>query len=366
MHSTSPKASHVRNALCAPFTAVAIAAVASPGHAEAAEWSDQAASRIEAAAPKLMSEHNTPGVSVALVENDAIAWRKTFGVTCAGSATPVEHDTVFEACSMSKPLFAYEVLKLVEQGRLDLDRPLVEYLDEPRTFPDPRQAKVTARMVLTHTSGLPNWREGGWRTGDEPVLGFEPGTEFRYSGEGVWYLQQVVEHLIGERMEPWMQKSLLEPLEMTDSSYVWQDERYPRQAACGHDLKGTLKTDRPHYDRENAAFSLYTTPTDYARFLIEIMKPDRTAPHSLSAETVQAMLAPSFDTGEDNVWRGLGWAVTVTDDDTYASHSGANGTGFRCYCRFRPAEHRGIVIMTNAIGGADVWQGIMKAVEDGE
>jgi len=366
MHTNSRTAARIRLVLCVLANAVVIAATLSSDGATASEWSDRTAERIESVTPSLMSENHVPGVSIALVDGEKTVWRRTFGETCAGSGAPVEHDTVFEACSMSKPLFSYAVLKLVEQKRLDLDRPLVEYLEEPRTFADARQGKVTARMILTHTSGLPNWRKGGWRTGDEPPLGFEPGSAFRYSGEGIWYLQQVVENIVAERMEPWIQTTLLEPLSMTDSSYVWQDETYPRQAACGHEADGRMKAERPHYDRENAAFSLYTTPSDYARFLIEVMKTERTMPHSLDAETVREMLAPSFDTGRDHVWRGLGWVVTVTDDDEHVSHSGSNGTGFRCYCRFRPATGRGIVIMTNAVGGAEVWSGIMEAIEDGE
>ena len=119
---------------------------------------------IEHLTPRLMVALNVPGVSIAGIHRCRVAWHREFGVCASGEPRPVERDTAFEACSMSKTPFAYVVLKLVEEGRLDLDKPLVEYLDRPYLADEPRHRKITARMVLTHTSGFPNWRKGGCPT----------------------------------------------------------------------------------------------------------------------------------------------------------------------------------------------------------
>lgn len=329
---------------------------------QAVEPAETIAARVDAVVPELMERHATPGVAIAYVDDGRIAWRRCYGVMRAGDDAPVSAETVFEACSMSKPLFAYAALKLAEQGQLDVDRPLVDYLGESHRIDDPRQARITGRMALTHTTGLPNWRPGGWRAGGPIALMFEPGERFSYSGEGIWFLQQALERIVDEPMEPWIQRTLLGPLEMTRSSYVWQED-YEHWAAAGHDAKGQPKRDRPHYDRENAGFSLYTTADDYARFLIEVSRADRTAPHSLGRAALDEMLAPAVETDKPGIWRGLGWAIDRQAEGHVVSHSGANGTGFRCHAQFDPQTRRGIVIMTNAIGGAQVWTGALQAIE---
>ncbi len=312
-----------------------IRATTCPAADEPSAVSSELTAKLDTLVPELMDTHHTPGVSMVLIEHREIVWQKAWGDRAAGGDEPVDTETVFEACSMSKPVFAFAVMRLVEQQKLDLDRPLSEYLQKPYLPDEPLQQKITARMVLTHTSGLPNWRAGGWSAGGPLHVEFEPGTKFNYSGEGFWYLQQVVEELIGEKMSPWIDRTVLQPLEMTHSSYVWRDA-FNHTAAAGHDAEGHVKEDRPHYGRENAAFTLYTTPTDYARFLIGVMPGDDALASLLTGDSLQAMLTPTVDTGVADVWRGLGWALVKTDSGVVASHSGSNGTGFRCYCRFSP------------------------------
>ena len=126
---------------------------------------DAIPARLDELVPKLMDEFHVPGVSIVGIEDRRIAWERQYGVRKAGAAEKVDRDTVFEACSMSKPPLAYLVLKLVERGEFELDRTLVEYLDKPYLKDEPLHRRITARMVLTHTSGFPNWRDGGWRKG---------------------------------------------------------------------------------------------------------------------------------------------------------------------------------------------------------
>ena len=353
------------------MAAVAVLSAACVSTAPAAESSILAL--LDERVPGWMETFHVPGVSIVGIEGRRIAWERQYGVRRAGAAAKVDRDTVFEACSMSKTPLAYLALKLVERGKLDLDRPLVEYLDEPYLPDEPLHKRITARMVLSHTSGFPNWREGGWRKGGPLPVEFEPGTRFGYSGEGFLYLQRAVEHLTGTPFEDYVESELFEPLGITLSSYVWQD-RYEELAAAGHDPQGQVKPKRPLYRQANAGYSLYCTAYEYAKYLVEILKEDRSAEHSLSARSIDLMLTreveatgrkPIRRSGEpasDTVHRGLGWAIDKTAAGDRIHHSGSNGTGFRCYCELDRARGTGIVIMTNAIGGRELWEQVIAAV----
>ncbi|MBN2272485.1 MAG: serine hydrolase [Sedimentisphaerales bacterium] len=319
---------------------------------------------LEARIPQLMEAEHVPGLSMALIRDNAIVWKGVFGVRTTGKPEKVDDRTVFEAASMSKPLFSYAVLKLTEQGVFDLDRPLDSYLPEPYLPDRPLAKKITGRMVMLHRTGLPNWREGGWRNAGPLPLLHEPDTRFTYSGEGYLYLQKAIERLTGKSINAWMEESLLKPLNMTDSSYLWR-KSFQNNFAGGHDKEGNLKKSRRFYEQGNAAFSLYTTPTDFALFLIEIMKPDRSAGHSLTAQTVEKMttLQVEPDTADERSRRSLGWVIAPEENGGWVCHSGSNGTGFRCNSRFSPATGSGCVIMTNADNGRKVWEAILAIID---
>jgi CubicO group peptidase (beta-lactamase class C family) len=328
---------------------------------------------IDAMAPRLMIAHHVPGVAVAGIEGRRVAWHREYGVRRAGDETRVKQETVFEACSMTKPVFAYVVLKLVEEGKLALDRPLVEYLKALYLPGEPRHRAITARMILSHTSGFPNWREGGWQAGGPlPVL-FEPGSKFGYSGEGYLYLQRVVESITGAPLKRYMREALLDPIGMTASSFAYED-RHEGIAAHGHDDRGEPQKSRRLFREANAGYSLHTTAVEYARFLVEMMREDRAAAHSLSGRSVEAMLSAAVEAtdrkpvarggkrGAGPVRWGLGWAIDGTGGGDRIYHGGANGTGFRCYSEFDPRRGTGIVIMTNATGGRALWEKLIEAV----
>jgi CubicO group peptidase (beta-lactamase class C family) len=314
--------------------------------------------RLEETLPDLMQQHHVPGVSFALIDDRRLVWSRGYGVRCAGSDERVQPDTVMEACSMSKPFFAYLLLKQVEQGDFSLDRPLVEYLGGDYLQDDPRHRKITGRMTLAHTSGLPNWRSGGWRSGGPMSVAFEPGTGFRYSGEGFLMLQRAFERELQTDLDRFSRQQLIEPLGLRNTRYVW-DDRLQAQASCGHDKTGQVKTSRRYYEQANAAYSLYTTAEDYAKFLVEIMREDRSAAHSLSDATRTEMLAAVSHREDQEADWGLGWGLRTVDGRRQVYHSGSNGTGFRCYSEFFPQTGDGLVIMTNAISGRELWNAIV-------
>lgn len=353
-------------------------AATSPGvapAAPAAAAADPVAQLCDRVVPELMRKARVPGVAVALVRRHELVWLGHYGVKTAGRDEAVDRDTIFEAASMSKPVFAYAVLQLVQEGLLDLDRPLVQYLGAPYPNADPRHDRITARMVLTHTAGFPNWRPGGRRGGGPLPIHFEPGTEQRYSGEGFQFLQRAVEKLTGTALPDLMQRRLFAPLGLQVSSYVWRDE-FAAAAAAGHTRDGKLPAEaRPFYRDGNAAFTLYTTPAEYARFIIEMMRPERSATHSLNQATLNAMLTahpiigvrPEQSDGEEGggtIRFGLGWRVDDSPAGLRVHHSGSNRTGFRCYTEFYPETGDGIVIMTNASSGNKVWSELVRQLHE--
>jgi CubicO group peptidase (beta-lactamase class C family) len=331
--------------------------------------------KLEELTPKLMSELKVPGVSISVIKDYKLKWSKSFGISDAVLQTQVNSKTMFEACSMSKPVFAYLVLKLVEQGRLDLDKPLSNYQSGEFISDEEDYSKqITARMILAHTSGMPNWRQGGEeREGPLPVY-FKPGTRFNYSGEGFYYLQKVVEHITKESLETYAKLNLFDKLGFESTSFVWAENLNP-QIATGHDTSGN-RNERKRYTHANAAYTLYTTSDEYARFIIEIMKPDRLKDQALSDKMLKEMLAHQVRVDVRDVidrpgrslglfaYRGLGWGIdsTITGDIVY--HSGANQTGFRCYSQFNLQEGSGIVIMTNAENGNELWRRLISVVGD--
>jgi len=328
------------------------------------DWSSTAAV-IDSLAPELMKELHIPGASIALIDNRKLIWSKNYGIARVDQPVPVTDETLFEACSMTKPVFAYLVLKLVEQGRLDLDKPLAEYLREPSIPTQDQREHITARMVLSHTTGLPNWRKGEDELdGPLPVL-FSPGSRFSYSGEGFYLLQRIVEHITGEPLEIYARRTLLRPLGLKHTSFVWTEDVEAKLAA-GHDEKGAF-LQKTKYTHANAAYTLYTTAAEYAVFLTEIMKTDRSARYSLSQKSIDEMLSPQvkLDVREpierpgraqgQAVYWGLGWSINETEDGRYFHHSGSNRSGFRCFSQFHAGRGSGIVIMTNSSNGSDFW-----------
>lgn len=350
----------VRLVLLLPFILLLGDAAAVDGKV-ASDWTARITRAISSDTPALMRKLNVPGVSIAMVESGRISWTGVFGVANADTGKPVETNTLFEAASMSKPLFAYAALKLVERGVLDLDRPLVEYLDEPYLPDQPQHRLITARMVMNHTSGFPNWRPKGWLSKNPLQVRFKPGMRYGYSGEGFLYLQRVVEHMSGKPLQEFMRSALLNPLGMDRSSYRWEVGNSARIAA-GHNEDGSVRRADRRYDQANAAYSLFTTPSEYAEFLIEMMRPLRTAPHSLGNSMLSEMLKPTVATGDGRQF-GLGWWKVNGSERTIFAHTGSNGSGFRCCSHFEPTFNRGLVIMCNGIGGKTLYQTLLKRIE---
>ena len=174
--------------------------------------------KYRVAIPLAMQAGDVPGLAMVVLEKGKTAKIAGFGVRCYGKPEPVTADTFFPAASLTKPVFAYAVHKLVENGILDLDVPLDSYLPQPYLPTDTQAAATTARHVLSHQSGFPNWREKNKLLRTK----WPPGIRFSYSGEGFIYLQRVVEHVTGQRLDAHLQEHVFDPLNMHNSTLVWQ------------------------------------------------------------------------------------------------------------------------------------------------
>src|SRR5215831_16691210 len=251
---------------------------------------EQIVARLEQRIPQLMKDGDVPGLSIGLLRDGELVWHHGFGVKNTKTNEPVNDDTVFEAASLSKPVFAYAVLKLFDAGKFDLDKPLNQYL--PGNYDvgeDPRLGQITARRVLSHTTGFPNWRPPGAAL----KIHFTPGDRFSYSGEGFVYLSKVIEHVTGEKFNDFMKRTVFEPLGMTSSSYVWQ-ESYDTLKVFRHNTRGeAISQNKMPQGSVNAAASLHTTARDYGRFVAAILRGV-----GLKPETRRLMLTPQAQVRE--------------------------------------------------------------------
>ena len=314
---------------------------------------------LEKAVPDLMEKAGIPGMSIAVIKEGEIIWSRGFGIKNTKTGEPVRDNTVFEAASLTKPFFAYLVMKMVENGDLDLDTPLVKYAPEdfieknyvrhPLSLEGFRRDwfnKITARMVLSHSSGLPH----GEPRKPLPIF-FEPGTKYKYSADGYEYLQKIVEHLKGESLHELMRKMLIEPLNMKDSSMVWQ-KVYETQSAVGHNAFSDTSGEFRKRTQANAAASLNTTAADYARFMAAVLNDI-----GLKKETVAQMLTPQIKVAENVFW-GLGFGLERTARGDAFWQWGDYGI-FRNYAVAYKKQKMGVVYLTNSENGLSISQDIL-------
>jgi CubicO group peptidase (beta-lactamase class C family) len=343
--------------------------------------------------PRLLELASVPGLALAVV-NEGRVWRRGFGRAIEDPARPVSEETVFEAASLGKPIFAYAVLRLADAGRFDLDRPLYDYHPIPEAN-NPRMRRVTARHVLSHTTGLLNWRKEPGPL--QPRT--DPGKEFSYSGEGFFYLQRVIEAVVDKPFARFMREAVLDPLGMTQSSYVWLPQFESRMAAGydGHEKRLDVQSAigrrqliiaqewgkplsewryedsaravplvnpqwpvLPVYMDPNAASTLLTTVTDYAKYLMRLVARPPDPGLELLEATRRAMVTPQVQLNSALHW-GLGWGIQRDEQGEVLWHWGANNS-FRNFVIADPANGRAIVVFTNSENGIRVCERVIVAV----
>jgi CubicO group peptidase (beta-lactamase class C family) len=309
------------------------------------------------------------GLTVTIFNDADEVYSQAFGAASLPAGTPLRTETEIYGASLSKAVFSVLVMKLVEQGVLDLDKPLQDYVSEPLwqnrgkswhedlrdLRSDPRHRRITARMSMSHTTGLPGWR---WFEPDQKLrIHFEPGTRFSYSGEGMTLLQVVLEKITGKPLETLMQEQIFGPYGMTMSSYTWQP-RFEADYAVGHASDGKAYPK----DKDNAArapSTLETTTDDYAKFMGAVLRREGLSEQSwneIFKPQVRIRSRTQVGPGWSEVTSrydpidlsyGLGWGLRRTPHGWGAFKEG-HGDGFQHYSIVYPSKKLGVLLMSNS------------------
>ena len=342
---------------------------------ERIDGSHISAGDLEQYVAALMDSAGVMGLQMAIINDGRVAYSHEFGLRSRVSGLSPDEKTVFPGLSFSKTVFAYLVMQLLEDGLLDLDRPLLDYLDKPvGEYPswkdlagDNRLREITARRVLTHTTGWPNMRmlvEGG-------KLGFiyPPGEWFSYSGEGFNFLQFVVEQITGRPLDVLARERIFTPLTMSRTGCVWE-EAFEGNHADGH----TERQRRVKMGRRSdpsAAGSMVSTASDYARFIVAILNGE-----GLRQSSIDLMLTPhvpvqskrmfgplSHEATEDNrainlSW-GLGWGRFDSESGRAFFHTG-HDLGWENYTVTYLDKKIGIVLLSNSSNFESIAERIVR------
>lgn len=319
-----------------------------------------------------------PGLSIAIINNGKIVYHRALGSANLETHLPINDQSIFEAASLSKTVFTYFVLRLVDQGFLNLDTPLYKYMPYEDISGDERYKLITARIVLDHTSGLPNWRTSDFADSIRHItkgalyLKFKPGAAYAYSGEGYYYLSKVIAKLTNNdltSLDTLFQKEVSIPLGL---SHAWFSSNpfitshkvigYVDGKAI-HRWPGSLpKQDSTWF---GAAGGLHTEAVSYANFLIALMKGKGLTKKTASELfKVQVTLPADGNFDGDTGW-GLGIGVRPGFKGTDYNHRGNNGN-FQSYYRISRQEQSGYVFFTNCNQGGDFNERLEKFFLEGK
>lgn len=329
-----------------------------------------------------MTYYRVPGFSIALIDQGEIAWTQGYGLMEAGSDRPVTADTIFQAASVSKTVTAVTVLSLVEAGVLDLDADVNEGLTSWQV-PESEYTgniPVTLSGLLSHTAGLSVSGYRGYPNGSvlptitqilngEPPAACDPvdvmqppGQGFNYSGGGYVVIEQLIEDVTGKSLAEHAQELVFDKLGMTNSTFEhFLPEKYLPQAATAHLDDGRPVPGKWHIYPEHAPASLWSTPTDLSRLIVEIFKSYRgESGLILSPEMTRQMLTPYVD------WVGLGYPIFKWDNKIRFEHPGWN-EGFHSLYAGCPDTGQGVVWMANGENGKllgnEVMRGLVKVFD---
>ena len=328
---------------------------------------------IKITVPSLLKKHSVPGAAVAVFIDGEVVFQYGCGVRCSGEDTPIGDRTVFDGASLAKPVFSYGVLRLARDGKLDLDRPISDYLEKPYIKGDERINKITARMVLSHTSGLPNWRPNFWTSSDSGIevskspvslkTQSEPGSRFKYSAEGFNYLQAAVEQVTNDRIDHFIKNCVLDPLGMSRSSFVWMED-FESSSALPHNDKGLMVSEwqwRPQEPLTVASF--FTTAVDYARFFCATLVTEE-EPHSdenrLPVRYLESVLQPQIKMQNIFAW-SLIWGIEQHEKETFFLQWGDN-PGIKHFAVCSSTKRVGVVVLTNGQNGQHVCRPVVEKI----
>jgi CubicO group peptidase (beta-lactamase class C family) len=304
-----------------------------------------------------MTEYKTPCVAIGTIQDGRVKELKVI----SGKAGDHELNTVFNVASLTKPVAALTVLRLVTLGSWDLDEPLYHYWTDPDVKDDPRHKLLTSRNILSQKSGFPNWR---WMDSANVLkFQFTPGERFGYSGEGYEYLRHALEAKFKTTLDKLADSVLFRPYHLKDTKFFWDQTIRPERFAVGHDTTG--KPYEIYKNREaNAANWLMTTIADYTRFAAAVINGGQ-----LSPGVFEQMISPQTTLNPNKqVFWGLGWAVIKgLKNEEYALMHGGGGQGVACNVVLLPRSKQGLVVLTSGDKGSEICNKIlMQYLDRGE
>lgn len=313
-----------------------------------AETTSQVPEPVQASVTQAMADFDVPGLAIGRVISGEIAWLGTFGQADENRA--VDENTIFNVASLTKPLFATLVMHLVQDGRFKLDDPLAYYWIDPDVEDDPRHLQLTARLALSHQTGLPNWRGN-----NELAFMFDPGSRHEYSGEGFEYVRRAVERKTGQTLSELMEQYITAPLAMDDTEFGWQ-RSLEGQIARGYDEQASpIDMGYLQHRSANAAANTFTTLADYTRFVAWVSRGAGLEP-ALFNEMI------TLQSQHEEPWEyfGLGWRLVQPEGRTILEHDGREN-GVRTQVFVEPATGDSLVILTNSSNGELVVRPLVEA-----
>jgi CubicO group peptidase (beta-lactamase class C family) len=328
---------------------------------------------------RLMKAAEVTGLELAIVNNNKLVYAKSYGYRNNTDKTMNDTATCFYAASLSKSLFAYLVMQLVDEKIIDLDKPLSSYL--PKPLPeyvdykdlagDERWKLITGRHCLSHTTGFPNWRQFNPRGNNKLEIFFTPGERYAYSGEGIYLLQFVIEIITGKKLEDMAQERIFKPFGMTRTSYIWQTG-FENNYALGHSIN---EEPFPKSKRKNAnaAGSMETTAADYARFVAAVMS-GRGLTKTSSKEMISPQVTinqvrqfPSLNTDTTSANRkfglayGLGWGLLQLPAGKAFFKEG-HGDGWQNYVISFPEKQMAFLFLSNSDNAESTYKELVERI----
>jgi len=324
-----------------------------------------------------MDFYHTPAVSIAVVKNGEIEWARGFGKSDLESNSPTDIETMFQAASISKPIFALAIMKLKERGVIDLDKDVNEYLT---SWKIPKngdwQPKITLRQLLSHTAGLTVNGFLGYTkdeklptipqilNGKEPansakvMVDILPGTKFKYSGGGTMVAQLVITDLLKKPLPEIIEEELFRPLNLKQSVFsqpLPSDFKY--KVATAYPYKNDPVSGRHYIYPEIGAAGLWSTPTELATIMIEVQRGLQGNSDLLKKEMLEEMLTPQKFANQI----GIGFKIEGKDEFERFGHDGSN-VGFLSKFIGYKNSGKGIVVMLNSLEGGNIIDEIMYSV----
>ena len=306
-----------------------------------------------------LKQKNIPALGIGFIKDGKIEQLSVFGELETNKPAPI--NTIWNVASMTKPITAIVALKLINAGKWDLDDPIYKYYNDTDIANDPRAKLLTARIILSHQTGFPNWR--GNNKDGKLSFEFDPGTKYQYSGEGYEYLRKAIEKRFKKSLEKLADELIFKPLKMRDTRFIWDDKMDSTRFAKWHNEKGGLYETQQN-KTANAADNLLTTVEDYSKFLVHILNGA-----GLSDKLYKEMIADQVRINDYKHF-GLGWWVdeNINENKDFALVHGGDDIGVHTIAFVVPKTKQALLIFTNCDNGTNAFAEILVKFlgKDGE